>query len=75
VELFDGYTILDQFRTINTRTGTRSAVYILFASIADRIRSSELSGHTIIDRKIKIQPARDGSFARKFASRLCSSLH
>jgi len=65
VNMFDGFTIVDQMRTVNTRTGTNSVVYILFGTIADRIRSTELNGLTIVDREIKIQPAREGNFARK----------
>lgn len=65
VNVFDGFTIVDQMRTVNTRTGTSAVVYILFGTIADRICSTELNGLTIVDREIKIQPAREGNFARK----------
>jgi hypothetical protein len=65
VNIFDGFAIVDQFRTTNTGTGTNSVLYILFKTIADRIRSTELNGLTIVDREIKIQPARDGNFTRK----------
>ncbi|KAH3981209.1 hypothetical protein HBH70_214040 [Parastagonospora nodorum] len=62
VNIFEGFAIVDQFRTINTRTSTNSVLYILFKTIADRIRSTELNGLTIVDREIKIQPARNGNF-------------
>jgi hypothetical protein len=63
---FDGLEIVDQFRTNNTRTGTKSIVYILFASIADKMRASDLSGYELIDRDVNIQPAKSGNFTRKF---------
>jgi hypothetical protein len=48
------------------KTGTKSIVYILFASVADKIRASDLSGYVLIDRGINIQPAQTGNFARKY---------
>lgn len=67
-EFFDGFEILDQIRANNVRTGTNSIIYILFASIADKIRAGTLSGHELVGREINIQPARDGNFKCEFLS-------
>lgn len=64
-ELFKDFTVVDQTRTVNTRTGTRSVVYVLFATIADGIRAVELTGANLIDRIIKVQPAPNGNYKRE----------
>ncbi|KAH7074071.1 hypothetical protein FB567DRAFT_610949 [Paraphoma chrysanthemicola] len=61
-DFFQGYDIQDQYRTINTRIGTKSIVYVLFAQGADKIRACSLSNSTIFDRVIKIQPAPSGNY-------------
>jgi hypothetical protein len=64
-ELFESYAIQDQHRTTNTCIGTKSVVYVLFATVADKIRSFELSGSMLFDREIKIQPAPQGNYTRE----------
>jgi hypothetical protein len=66
-KFFAGYTIQDQYRTTNVRIGTRSVVYVLFSTVADKIRSLELSGSMLFDREIKIQPAPHGNYTHKSA--------
>jgi hypothetical protein len=56
-KFFAGYTIQDQYRTTNVRIST----------VADKIRSLELSGSMLFDREIKIQPAPHGNYTRKSA--------
>jgi hypothetical protein len=63
-KFFNGYAILDQYRTTNVRIGTKSVVYVLFATVADKIRSFELSRSMLFDREIKIQPAPHGNYTR-----------
>lgn len=61
-DLFKDFTVVDQCRTVNSRTGTRSVVYVLFATVADRIRAVKLTGANLLDRIIKIQPAPNGNY-------------
>ncbi|KAF2030472.1 hypothetical protein EK21DRAFT_88976 [Setomelanomma holmii] len=61
-DLFNGYKILDQFRTINPRVGTKSVVYVLFARAADKIRATSVSGRNVLGRKIKLQHALTGNY-------------
>jgi len=69
-KFFAGYTIEDQFRTVNSRTGIKSVVYVLFANVSDRIRAChEKSGHKILGRSIKIQPAQIGNYEREYISK------
>jgi hypothetical protein len=63
-DFFTGYTIEDQYRAINTRTRTKSIVYVLFATGVDKIRACNLSGGSILGRVIKIQPAPSGNYRR-----------
>jgi hypothetical protein len=62
---FEGYLIQDQYRTINSRSGTKSIAYVLFATAADRVRSCELSGSMLCGREVKIQPAPRGNYECK----------
>ncbi|KAH7069923.1 hypothetical protein BKA63DRAFT_580248 [Paraphoma chrysanthemicola] len=62
IDFFQGCDIQDQYRTVNTRIGTKSIVYVLFAAGADKIRACSLSNSTILDRVIKIQPAPSGNY-------------
>jgi hypothetical protein len=66
-KFFNGYAILDQYRTTNVRIGTKSVVYVLFATVADKIRSFELGGSMLFDREIKIHPAPHGNYTRTSA--------
>ncbi|KAF2825474.1 hypothetical protein CC86DRAFT_383348 [Ophiobolus disseminans] len=61
-KFFADYTIEDQMRTINSRTGHKSIVYVLFASVADRLRACKKTDRNILDRIIKIQPAPTGNY-------------
>jgi hypothetical protein len=65
-DFFTGFEIADQVRAVNTRTGTKSVVYVLFATVADRIRAQPMSGSRVFDREIKIQPAPKGNYECKF---------
>jgi hypothetical protein len=64
-DLLKDFTIENQCRATNTRTGTLSVVYVLFATVVDRIRAAELDRITLLDRKIKIQPAHIGNYERE----------
>jgi hypothetical protein len=64
-DFFIGFEIQDQVRAVNIRTGTKSVVYVLFATVADRIRAQPMSGSHVLDREIKIQPAPKGNYKCK----------
>lgn len=67
-KFFSGFTIIDQIRDQNVRTGTYSVVYVLFATQTERIEAERLSGQYIFDRLIKIQPAPKGKYTSECAS-------
>ena len=64
-DCFSGFKIEDQFRTKNTKTKNKSIVYVLFATVADRIRACLMNGTTVLGRTIKVQPAPNGNYDRK----------
>jgi hypothetical protein len=74
-DFFAGFNIEDQFRTKNTKTKNNSIVYVLFATVADRIRAGKINGSFVLGRAIKVQPAPIGNYDRKrslsFAWRNC----
>jgi len=57
-DFFQGYKILDQVRTENPRTRTRSTVYIMVASVQERVSAvNDLNGGNY---KSKFGPLVDG---------------
>jgi hypothetical protein len=63
---FSECCVLDQFRTINTRTGHASIIYVLFSTAAEKIWAICLSGRMLHGRKVSVQPAPLGDYLRKF---------
>ncbi|CAA9965987.1 RRM-6 domain containing protein [Pyrenophora teres f. maculata] len=60
---FDGYKIVDQIRTMNPKTRTLSAVYVMFGSVEDRNRAlKNLNFGTILGRQIHIMSAHTGNY-------------
>ena len=66
-DFFQGYKILDQVRTENPRTRTRSTVYIMVASVQERVSAvNDLNGGRICGRKVNVMPAHSGNYKSKF---------
>jgi hypothetical protein len=65
-EFFESFVIEDHFRTVNTSTGTKSVVYVLFGTAVERIKANSMSGRYVLNRRVKIQPAPDGNYKCKF---------
>ncbi|KNG50942.1 hypothetical protein TW65_71771 [Stemphylium lycopersici] len=62
-DFFQGYKILDQIRAMNPRTKTRSTVYVMLASVQDRISAvNNLNGGRICGRKVNVMPAHYGNY-------------
>jgi hypothetical protein len=66
--VFEGYTMQDQYRIYNSSNGTKSIVYVFFATAADRIRSCALNGSMLFGREVRIQPAPHSNYERKLAA-------
>lgn len=61
-----GYKILDQVRAMNPRTKTISTVYVMLASVQDRIFAvKNLNGSRICGRKVNVMPAHTGNYESK----------
>ncbi|KAF1940345.1 hypothetical protein EJ02DRAFT_494903 [Clathrospora elynae] len=61
-DLFQGLTIIYQVRDINVRSHTDSVIYVLFATVNDRLLAEKLASQYLLDRAIKIQPAHSGTY-------------
>ena len=66
-QLFRGYTIIDQIRTINPSLGTNSRHYVLFSTVQDRKAVVEKCRDLYIGgRRVNIRHAPIGNYDCKF---------
>ena len=66
-QLFRGYTIIDQIRTINPSLGTNSRHYVLFSTVQDRKAVVEKFRDLYIGgRRVNIRHAPIGNYDCKF---------
>lgn len=70
----DDFTIVDFIRVVNPKTNKNTVGYVFLATEQERTNAQALSGRQILDREVKVLPARSG-FRSKYSLELFSDVH
>lgn len=67
--LFLNCKILDTIRGYNARTGAHNVVFVLFASVEDKVRALDMNAQFLLGRRVGVHLASKGTYESKFCDR------